>query len=123
MSGHFRPPGGVWPDDPQNPAWLAHRAAMVAAHEKASEYTRLYTRHGLVAHLSPPGGALGVMHGVLCSVLPKWPDDWLGTGSQKEYELAADMDTCQRCRDRFTASVECGNPECGCHDSLMRGAA
>lgn len=104
---HFQPPGGTWTDE-NTPA---HLAAMKAAHDRALEYERLYTRHGKVAHLSPPWR----VKDVLCAVLPQWPGDWLGTGSQAEHELAAELETCSRCRRIFTGSVRCGNPECPCN--------
>ena len=108
---HFQPPGGVWPEDFADPAYQAHLAASKAAQERRKAYTRLYTRRGSVAHLSPPWG--GRDH-TLCPVMPSWPHEWLGTGNQAEYDLAAEMETCSRCRKAFMDSQRCGNPECRC---------
>ncbi len=106
---HFQPPGGVWTDE----AASAHHEAMKAAWEKCKEYTRLYTRRGQRAHLSPPWSS-SPLRTTLCPVQPAWPDEWLGTGSQAEYELAAELETCSRCRRAFEESQRCGNPECAC---------
>jgi len=106
-AAHFEPPDGTW-DDENSPA---HFAAMKAAHERCKEYGRLYTRRGGVGHLVPPWASGKT---VLCSVLPQWPDEWLGTGSQDEYKLAAEMSTCKRCHVLFMRSVKCGNPQCWC---------
>lgn len=109
---HWKPPGGVWTDENHKP----HLAAMRAAQEKyKAGYTRLYTRRGTVAHLSPDWRGT---KSTLCPALPSWPGDWLGTGSQGEYELAAELPTCKRCYEAFMCSVECGNPECPCHAPL-----
>ena len=110
---HFQPPGGAWTDG----NWPAHRDAMRAARERCMDYTRLYTRRGYAAHLSPPSG----LRGVLCAVLPMWPGDWLGTGSQAEYELAAELPTCKRCYALFMSSCRCGNPECSCRSGFLAG--
>lgn len=108
---HWQPPGGVWPESRDDEFWQAHVAASRAAHERGKEYARLYTRYGTVAHLSPPWGSKDE---TLCPVRPRWPGDWLGTGSQAEYELAAELETCSRCRQVFMDSQKCGNPECPC---------
>jgi hypothetical protein len=106
---HWRPPGGAWPEDFADPAFQAHLAASIAAHERCKAYTRLYARRGSVAHLSPPWGHPGY---VLCGFEPQ--GDWRGTGSQDEYELAAELAACSRCRRLFMDSQRCGNPECQC---------
>ena len=64
----------------------------------ASECTRLYTPQGAVAHLQPPLSS-GVKT-VLCPRMWPWPDGWLGTGSQAEYEKAAALPTCKECLKR-----------------------
>lgn len=108
---HFQPPGGVWTDE----AARAHLEAMRAANKLCTEnYTRLYTPRGRVRHLAPPYSGPATSRGGLCSVVPKWPGEWLGTGSQEEYELAAEMPTCKRCDFLFARSVRCGNPQCPC---------
>jgi hypothetical protein len=110
---HWQPPGGTWPDDPSDPAWLAHAAARKAAWERCNAFTRLYTRAGKRAHLCPPWSG-SPLRDVLCGLEP-WEDDgWLGTGSQREYDLAAELETCSRCRRLFMDSQRCGNPECQC---------
>jgi hypothetical protein len=106
---HWQPPGGAWPEDFADPAFQAHLAASGAAHERCKAYTRLYTRRGSVAHLSPPWGH---RDDVLCGFGPQ--GEWRGTGSQAEYELAAEMETCSRCGKAFMDSQRCGNPECPC---------
>jgi hypothetical protein len=111
---HWKPPGGVWTDEIAR-ADLAARK--VAAGKHRADYTRLYTRRGMVAHLSPNWRGTKA---ALCPVVPKWPGEWLGTGSQAEYELAAEMETCKRCYEAFMLSVECGNPQCPCHRPLGR---
>jgi hypothetical protein len=65
----------------------------------AAECTRVYTRRGRVAHLRPPFGHQ-IGSGVLCPVLPAWPDEFLGTGSQREYERAASLPLCFDCAVR-----------------------
>ena len=57
------------------------------------EYTRVYTPHGQVAHLRRPFG----YSSILCPVVPAWPGEWLGTGSQREYEKAASLPLCAVC--------------------------
>lgn len=104
---HWQPPGGTWPEDFGDPACQAHLAASKAAAERCRAYVRLYTRRGSVAHLSPPWA-----RGVLCGFEPQ--GEWRGTGSQAEYELAAEMETHSRCRAAFLDSQRCGNPECPC---------
>jgi hypothetical protein len=109
---HWQPPGGAWPEDFADPAYQAHLAASKAAAERRKAYVRLYTQRGSVAHLSPPWDASP--RGVLCRFVPMWPGEWLGTGSQAEYELAAELETCSRCRNAFMDSQRCGNSECPC---------
>lgn len=110
---HWQPMDGMTPDE----AFCLHLDAHKAAHERCKAYVRLYTRRGTVAHLSPPWDA--TPRGVLCGFVPSWPGEWLGTGSQGEYELAADMETCSRCRRLFTDSQRCGNPECPCRSGTL----
>ncbi len=113
-AAHFGPPGGVWTDENAR----LHLAALRAARERAGEYGRLYTRRGSRAHLVPPW-ARG--KDVLCSVLPSRPGEWLGTGSQDEYDLAGELETCKRGRTEFIRSVRCGNPECICQKTISLG--
>ena len=56
-----------------------------------------YLPAGAVKHaLTRPDDRIAV-----CGVGPLWysPDGWRGTGSQVEYETAAGMRECRRCRD------------------------
>lgn len=74
-----------------------------------NDCTRLYLPRSRVAHLATPDSG----HYALCRrVAPRWPEEWLGTGSQAEYEKAAKMRTCTRCRDVLHA-----------HPPLLAGAA
>lgn len=62
-----------------------------------TEYTRVYTEGGTVAHLldfirSPNNPS----HEALCGRSP-WPGYWFGTGSQGEEERAMDMRICVTC--------------------------
>jgi hypothetical protein len=64
----------------------------------ADQCTRVYTYTGRVAHLMPLHEH-SVSYGVaLCPVRPRWPDQWRGTGSQQEIELAASLPPCSRCK-------------------------
>lgn len=63
----------------------------------ASECTRVYIRRGTRAHWMSPLESPNHSGGVLCSLLPKWPDEWLGTGSQNEIEHATSMPLCKVC--------------------------
>lgn len=64
----------------------------------AEQCTRVYTRAGKVAHLMSPIETIRNGNS-LCPVLPDWPDEWRGTGSQREIELAASLPTCKRCEE------------------------
>ena len=115
---HWQPPGGTWPEDFGDPVYQAHLAAGKAAAERCKAYARFYTRRGSVAHLSPPWARAG---DVLCGFEPR--GEWRGTGSQAEYELAADMEMHGRCRAAFLDSQRCGNPECPCQKWPWRNEA
>jgi hypothetical protein len=83
-----------------NPAfenWL--RAQRGPRETYASQCTRVYTRRGKVAHLKAPFGTIANGR-TLCPVMPSWPDEWLGTGSQAEYDLAASLPLCKACGER-----------------------
>lgn len=54
--------------------------------------TRVYTRHGRVAHV------IWADQRAVCHITPTWPDTWFGTGSQTEYEKAARLPVCKLCR-------------------------
>jgi len=64
---------------------------------EAPRETRVYTFTGRRAHLLHVGdGANG--HGrALCGFSPAWHYEWHGTGSQAEYERAAELPTCKYC--------------------------
>lgn len=63
----------------------------------AEECTRVYTWTGRAAHLMPLYEYSIPLGRALCPVLPSWPDEWRGTGSQEEYDLAASLPLCKRC--------------------------
>lgn len=69
-----------------------------------SDYGRLYLREGHRAHLSLPFGTASISE-ALCPVMPTWPDEWLGTGSQAEYEKAAALPVCCACMARYAVSL------------------
>lgn len=68
---------------------------------KLADYRRVYLPSGRRAHLSPPFSA----RSGLCAIAPEWPADWLGTGSQDEYDRAAALPLCRRCQSVFGASL------------------
>ena len=55
----------------------------------SDDTSRVYTPKGKVAHLTEQGTI------TLCRLW--YPDGFLGTGSQEEYETAATMPTCKTC--------------------------
>jgi protein-tyrosine phosphatase len=67
-----------------------------------ADHGRLYLRRGSRAHLSPPFG--GGSRYVLCAAEPTWPGEWLGTGSQEEYDRAASLPICRHCKFAFGAA-------------------
>jgi hypothetical protein len=69
----------------------------------ADECTRLYMRLGRVAHLRNTFAP-----GVLCDATPPSHEEWLGTGSQAEYEKAAGLPLCRKCA--FRAYAEDAQP-------------
>jgi hypothetical protein len=61
--------------------------------------TRVYTPYGKMAHLLPLGDRATAGYPVaLCRRSPALFDSWLGTGSQGEYEKAAALPLCKRCK-------------------------
>lgn len=50
--------------------------------------------HGLSSHVSPREDAA-------CGVRPTFLEDWHGTGTQAEYERAAELPRCRRCLARL----------------------
>lgn len=74
----------------------------------ADECTRVYTRSGTVAHLMTPFAT----RGVLCHVMPEWPAGYLGTGSQREYEMAASLRLCKWCQRRAQGEDEYRTEAC-----------
>ena len=67
--------------------------------------TRVYTRTGKLAHLLGPFDSPN--HGyafALCGLQPRLFDDWLGTGSQREHERAAELPVCPRCGRKLAMS-------------------
>lgn len=51
----------------------------------------VYSPSGHVAHILSQNYAL-------CEYVPMWPNQWMGTGSQEEYEKAARLRLCRKCR-------------------------
>ena len=84
-----------------NPAfeeWLL--AFHSAPRLKLTDYRRLYTRRGSRAHLSGPYATTGAM----CDLSRDRDEEWLGTGSQAEYDRAAKLPLCRRCKSIFGAA-------------------
>lgn len=57
---------------------------------------RVYLTFGTVAHELSWGVYANSGHAALCGRTP-WPADWLGTGTQSEYERAAELPLCVQC--------------------------
>jgi hypothetical protein len=64
------------------------------------DYTRVYTDGGATAHLLDELLSPNQPNSALCGRSPSSPGLWLGTGSQDEYERAADLRLCVFCIDR-----------------------
>lgn len=63
-----------------------------------SDYTRVYTEGGTVAHLLDPLLSPNQPNSALCGRTP-WPGTlWHGTGSQDEEERALDIRICSPCQ-------------------------
>jgi hypothetical protein len=60
---------------------------------------RRYLKTEKVAHLVDASTVWTSYRWAVCGVDPVYhdPDGWLGTGSQEEYELAAELPLCRRC--------------------------
>lgn len=72
---------------------------------RLDDCTRVYTPHGKMAHLLPPDDSPS--HGyafTLCRRQPHLFTSWLGTGSQREYERAAELPLCARCEQKSRPS-------------------
>lgn len=66
-----------------------------------TDRTRVYLLYGKMAHLLPLGESPNVGYPVaLCRRQPALFATWLGTGSQTEYERAAELPLCSRCEAR-----------------------
>lgn len=64
----------------------------------ASDCTRVYTVWGKMAHLLPPDAGTNAGYAfTLCHRQPRLFSSWLGTGSQYEYEYAAQLPLCRKC--------------------------
>jgi len=74
-----------------------------------SEYERVYTTWGRVAHLMPLGGEGTVLCGNRRYVMPKYW--WHGTGSQEEIDLAQRQPLCKNCEQAYVtlAALNYGN--------------
>lgn len=61
------------------------------------DVTAVYTEGGTVRHyLNNYDASPNVGSEAFCGRTP-WPGLWHGTGSQEEYEVAADMQPCSQC--------------------------
>ncbi len=58
---------------------------------------RVYLPWGAVTHLLSPYDSPNSAFPALCGRRPRLFTDWLGTGSQSEYETAERLPLCQRC--------------------------
>lgn len=67
------------------------------------ERTRVYVRTGQLAHLLAFGASPSGREEALCRRQPCAGTSWLGTGSQREYERAAQLRTCPRCAEKAAA--------------------
>lgn len=56
---------------------------------------RRYLRSGFTAHLLEEEPTK--WDAALCGRRPRWDDDWRGTGSQAEYDVASRLPLCKRC--------------------------
>lgn len=59
--------------------------------------TRVYMPDGTVSHVLPWDGSANARAAALCGRAP-WPGDWHGTGAAGEYERAAELPLCVRCK-------------------------
>jgi hypothetical protein len=63
-----------------------------------SDYVLRYLAHGQRVHIL---GLIGVTVGeyspAYCGIGPDWRGEWFGTGTQNEYETAAELSVCARC--------------------------
>lgn len=62
-----------------------------------------YLRRGVVVHALRRYG-FGIQEVAECGIAPALLDDWRGTGSQGEYELAERLPACRRCLRRVAPS-------------------
>jgi hypothetical protein len=61
-----------------------------------SDYTKVFTAAGTVAHVLGPLTSPNSTDNAVCG-RSSWPDYWHGTGSQDEIERAQDLALCVRC--------------------------
>lgn len=66
----------------------------------ASECTRVYMASAKTAHLVFPDTTVSVAPRALCRIRPYLDREWFGTGSQREYERAAELPLCGRCEQK-----------------------
>ncbi|MFJ5532395.1 hypothetical protein [Streptomyces sp. NPDC093261] len=76
-----------------------------------NENQRVYTPRGKSAHLLTPLGSPNAQDAALCGLVPPWPGNWLGTGSQREHDRAAQLPVCRRCAQVATASQPSTSPK------------
>lgn len=75
--------------------WTAYDSAPPRGSELP--WTRVYRKGGWMAHLRREDGAADIACLGLLSPEDGRDDHWLGTGSQAEYDHAAQMPLCPRC--------------------------
>lgn len=63
-----------------------------------------YLPNGKRAHVLRLNSMSGGLDVVAACGIGAWPSDWLGTGSQTEYEQAATLPRCRRCIRRTIES-------------------
>ena len=71
-------------------------------------YTRIYTAHGKVAHLSRPYPA---PVDALCPNMTGWRGVWLGLGGQDQYDTAMAMTLCRACERAAAQPPETSRPQ------------
>ena len=77
----------------------------------ADDCTRVYSRHGKMAHLLRPGAGPSFGYpAALCRRQPRLFRSWLGTGSQDEYDQAASLPTCGKCEQARRRAMPADRP-------------
>jgi hypothetical protein len=67
---------------------------------------RVYLPTSVRAHLLPVSASPNVGYPVaLCGLQPRWGESWRGTGTQAEWECAAELPLCRGCEARTGADI------------------